>query len=118
MEDYERTWFTVNNDHTITINGWLEERDANWIGFENDTHYRYTLVTGNWPDLDEPPSRHGETLADWACPFQQYNEDFHFEEALDLIAHFYGEGEGKHFPLKDVSESTSAGNYWCWFNEE
>ena len=116
MDELERTWFTVNDDHTITINGWLEDRDGGgWEGYEDG---RFTLVTGDWPDLTEPTSRHDEPLVDWACPFQQYNEDLHPSEALDLIAHFYWNSTGEHFPLKDVDESTPAGNYWCWFEEE
>lgn len=112
---YERTWFTVNSDLTITVNGWLEDREE-CEGYEDG---RYTLVTGDWPDLAEPPSRHGESLVDWACPYQQYNEDFHPSEAAKLVEHFYDIGvAGEHFSLCDVNDGTPAGNYWCYFEEE
>ena len=112
--DYERTWFTVNDDHTITVHGWLEDREV-WEGYEDG---RYTFVYGKWPDLTEPPSRHGESLSDWACPYQQYNEDMHPSEALEVIEYFYGGGPGEHLPMNGVDESTATGDYWCRFDEE
>lgn len=118
MESLERTWFTVNDDHTVTVLGWLEERDNNWEGFFDDPYPRHTLITGEWPDLVAPPLRDGESVADWACPYQQYCEDFHYEDALRLVANFHDGEPGKHFPLGDVDNSTPAGNYWCLFEEE
>lgn len=106
----EMDFYTVNDDHTIELRGWMEERDNDWPGFEDDDMPRYTLVTGDWPDVYDPKCE----MVNWACPYQQYNSDMHYEEALEFMRD-YG---GIYLPLSDVNEDTPAGDYWCYFDDE
>ena len=106
----ERTLYTVNDDKTITINGWLEERDNNWDGFYDDPMPRIVLVTGDWPIVYDPTKE----ITSWACPYQQYNDDMHYDEAIPFIDDY----NGTHLPMYNVDLNTPAGDYWCCFNEE
>ena len=111
---YERDFYAVNPDRTITLYGWLEERDNNIDGFEHDLMPRHTFVSGDWPefnDLEEP-------LVDWAAQWQQYNEDMHYEDVAGFLATFFDGEPGEHLPLNEVNEDTPEGNYWCKFEEE
>jgi len=109
--DLERDFYTVNEDHSIQLYGWLEERDNFVEGFEDDELPRHTLVTGDWPDYPNDP---GVFMTDWAAPYQQYEEDMHYEDAVLLVKKI----PWTHLPLYKVNKETPAGCYWCYFNEE
>lgn len=108
--DLERDFYTVNTDHTIELRGWMEERDNDWPGFEDDDMPRYTLVTGDWPDVYDPKCE----MTDWAAPYQQYNSDMHYEDAVRFMRGYWG----TYLPMSDVDENTPAGDYWCYFSDE
>lgn len=106
--DLERDFYDVVDGH-VELYGWMEVRDSNWEGFsENET--RYVLVTGDWPEVYDPE----EDMAEWACPYQQYNDDMHEGDAVAFVIGW----RGMHLPLADVDESTPSGRYWCFFEED
>lgn len=108
--DLERDFYTVRDDGTIEIVGWMEERDNNFPGFENDNMPRYTLVTGDWPDVYDT----NIDVATWALPYEHYEEDMHYEDAVRFMRGYWG----TYLPMYDVDKDTPAGGYWCYFNEE
>lgn len=107
----ERDFYVVHKDHSIQLYGWLEERDNCMDGFEDDELPRHTLVTGDWPDYPNDP---GVFMTDWAAPYQQYEEDMHYEDAVLLVKKI----PWTHLPLYKVNDETPAGCYWCTFSEE
>lgn len=105
----ERDFYTVNEDGTIDIQSWLEERDNDWPGFEDDEHPRYTLVMGDWPAAYDTSVE----MAEWALPYQHYEDDLHYEEALMWASRYQN-----YLPMHMVTGDTPAGDYWCYFNDE
>jgi hypothetical protein len=108
--DLERDFYTVRDDGTIELRGWMEERDTNWDGFYDDDMPRYTLVTGDWPDVYDTNT----DVATWALPYEHYEKDMHYEDAVRFMRGYWG----THLPMSDVDKDTPAGYYWCYFNEE
>ena len=106
----ERDFYTVRDDGTIELRGWMEERDNDWPGFEDDVMPRHTLVIGDWPDVYDPKNE----MTDWAAPYQQYNEDMRYEEAVSFVRGYVG----TYLPLSDVDKDTPAGDYWCYIEDE
>lgn len=113
--DHERDYYRVNEDHTVTLLGWMEERDNNCDGFLYDIMPRQTFVYGDWPDTFDTS---GVDMTDWAYPYTQYNEDVHFEDATDFVDRFFAHRRFEHLAMALVNEKTQPGHYWCHFDEE
>ena len=113
--DWERDYYVVNEDRTVTLLGWVEARDNHYDGFEYDVMPRHTVVYGDWPDTYDMS---GIEMTDWAAPHRQYNEDAHFEDVPDLVAQLFGPEGFEHLPMTHVGALTRPGRYWCRFDEE
>lgn len=111
---YERDFFSVNDDGTVTLHGWLEERDNDMEGFYDDEGPRHTFVYGDWPDTYDDSA----DMTDWAAPYQQYNYDIHYDNVPVFVNSFYEGEPGTYLPMWQVNENTPAGDYWCYFDEE
>lgn len=111
---YERDLYTVNQDRTVTLHGWVEQRTNDIEEFENDHMPRHAFVTGRWPDLpqlDEP-------LVDWASRVPCSYQSLHYDDVPEFLMTFFDGTPGQHLPLRNVNERTPPGNYWCTFDEE
>lgn len=114
-EAWERDYYRVNDDHTVTLLGWMEVRDNNREGFFYDVLPRHTFVYGDWPETFDTS---GIDMTDWACPYTQYNEDVHFEDVPQFIKDFFEGQRFEHLTMALVDDQTPPGHYWCRFDEE
>ncbi len=109
--EFERDFYEVyteDGSKYIHILGWIEERDDHIMEIATDSRSFYKV--GERPD--------DITFPDLTC---HYGHDYEWDEEKKVIdyAKTYFDGKpGTHLPLREVTDNTPDGNYWCYFEEE
>ena len=106
---FERDFFEVCEEDGVKyvrILGWMEERDE-YIGI-------LTADSRSVFKAGEPPE-------DVTFPeYTNYLEEIDWDEdkAIEVCETYFDGEPGTHLPMRDVTQETPCGNYWCMFYEE
>lgn len=110
-----------------------EDEDGKWIHFEGftwwDTQNNYDDKVGNFRSEEMtfcyvPVNEYSaERLSIEMEQVKQYVYYYEDEKAEHFVNHYFGNKDGSstggiHLPLRDVTEDTPCGFYWCYFEEE
>ena len=108
--DFERDFYAVferDGIKYVQLFGWIEERDDHITEFDASSYA--VFVAGEVPD-------------DLTFPWLNHDgRDYSWDEEDEVMWHvrnYFGTGEGTHLPLRDVTQETPGGHYWCTFDEE